>query len=537
MRSVRPARRRPRAGVSPRRSRRTARRSTGAGRRRRQNARPCPTPRRDVPRAASSAAPTTSARATSSSSSLPGTVLPALGFEIGSRKTYGHVSDGMICSSAELGLTGDAGRHHRAAGRARPSPATTPIALLGLRRRRARPRGQPRPRVRAVAARRGARRGARVRRAVPRPGRRRRARADGPPALPGRRRGRRRRARCSWLATVTGFDPSRDRRHAWMAERLERRRHASDLARRRRHQLRDARARAADPRLRPCEALRGDIVVRRGTSPARSSRRSTTSSATLTPDDLLITDERGPIGLAGVMGGQATELSETTTDIVIEAAHFDAPTIARTARRHKLLVRGLQALRARRRHRAPAARGSARRRAPRRARRWHDRARSSPSSAARRHSRRSRSATSTCPRGSPASTSTPRPPSQPSRRNGCTVELDHGHADGHPADVAPRPHRPLRHRRGGAALRRVRQGAVRPAARPRRAWPHSRAAAAAPRRAGAGRCGLRRGQDVPVRRAGRLRPARSRRRRPAPQTRCSSRTRCRPRSRVSRPRC
>src|SRR3954453_7327654 len=35
--------------------------------------------------------------------SLPGTVLPALGFEITARKTYGHVSDGMICSSAELG--------------------------------------------------------------------------------------------------------------------------------------------------------------------------------------------------------------------------------------------------------------------------------------------------------------------------------------------------------------------------------------------------------------------------------------------------
>jgi phenylalanyl-tRNA synthetase beta chain len=58
-------------------------------------------------------------------------------------------------------------------------------------------------------------------------------------------------------------------------------------------------------------------------------------------EDLVITDERGPIGLAGVMGGANTEIadhSETqgTTDVVIEAAHFDAVAIARTARRHKL---------------------------------------------------------------------------------------------------------------------------------------------------------------------------------------------------------
>src|SRR5699024_8501245 len=35
--------------------------------------------------------------------SLPGTILPG-GFQITSRKTYGHISDGMICSQAELGL-------------------------------------------------------------------------------------------------------------------------------------------------------------------------------------------------------------------------------------------------------------------------------------------------------------------------------------------------------------------------------------------------------------------------------------------------
>ncbi|MGI5453251.1 phenylalanine--tRNA ligase subunit beta [Streptomyces sp. CA-249302] len=58
-------------------------------------------------------------------------------------------------------------------------------------------------------------------------------------------------------------------------------------------------------------------------------------------EDLVITDDRGPIGLAGVMGGANTEIAdhaegEGTTDVVIEAAHFDQVAIARTARRHKL---------------------------------------------------------------------------------------------------------------------------------------------------------------------------------------------------------
>ena len=60
---------------------------------------------------------------------------------------------------------------------------------------------------------------------------------------------------------------------------------------------------------------------------------------TLDAEDLLITDDRGPIGLAGVMGGANTEIDDTegtTTEVVIEAAHFDPISIARTARRHRL---------------------------------------------------------------------------------------------------------------------------------------------------------------------------------------------------------
>jgi phenylalanyl-tRNA synthetase beta chain len=63
---------------------------------------------------------------------------------------------------------------------------------------------------------------------------------------------------------------------------------------------------------------------------------------TLDGEDLVITDERGPIGLAGVMGGANTEIADhedtenATTEVVIEAAHFNAVSIARAARRHKL---------------------------------------------------------------------------------------------------------------------------------------------------------------------------------------------------------
>jgi phenylalanyl-tRNA synthetase beta chain len=56
----------------------------------------------------------------------------------------------------------------------------------------------------------------------------------------------------------------------------------------------------------------------------------------LDTEDLLITDDSGPIGLAGVMGGASTEVSESTKRVLIEAAHFDGISVARTARRQKL---------------------------------------------------------------------------------------------------------------------------------------------------------------------------------------------------------
>ena len=84
------------------------------------------------------------------------------------------------------------------------------------------------------------------------------------------------------------------------------------------------------------DTLTGDLVVRR----ARPGERMTTLDGVdraLAPEDLLITDggER-PIAIAGVMGGAATEVTSTTTDVLIEAAYFDPTSIARSARRHRL---------------------------------------------------------------------------------------------------------------------------------------------------------------------------------------------------------
>jgi phenylalanyl-tRNA synthetase beta chain len=56
----------------------------------------------------------------------------------------------------------------------------------------------------------------------------------------------------------------------------------------------------------------------------------------LHPEDLVIAHGSQAIGLAGVMGGASTEISGTTTDVLVEAANFDPVSIARTARRHKL---------------------------------------------------------------------------------------------------------------------------------------------------------------------------------------------------------
>jgi phenylalanyl-tRNA synthetase beta chain len=56
----------------------------------------------------------------------------------------------------------------------------------------------------------------------------------------------------------------------------------------------------------------------------------------------VITDGSGPIALAGVMGGQATEVTAATSRILLESASFEARSIRRTARRLGLLSEASQ---------------------------------------------------------------------------------------------------------------------------------------------------------------------------------------------------
>src|SRR5262249_52298878 len=52
----------------------------------------------------------------------------------------------------------------------------------------------------------------------------------------------------------------------------------------------------------------------------------------LTTEMLVIADAERPVALAGIMGGEESEISEATTDVLIESAYFDPDSVRRTAR-------------------------------------------------------------------------------------------------------------------------------------------------------------------------------------------------------------
>ncbi|MFD3357486.1 phenylalanine--tRNA ligase subunit beta [Streptomyces fradiae] len=271
---------------------------------------------------------------------LPGAVLPG-DFRIGERKTYGRMSRGMICSSDELGMGDDGTKgiivlppEHEVGTDAAAllelydevlDIAVTPdrgycLSMRGVAREAAIAYGLP---LRDPAL-----------LDVPAPN------SYGHPVQVTDPVG------CSRFTarTVVGLDPEA-RSPIWLQRRLQKAGmrpvslavdvtnyvmlelgqplHAYDRAR-----------------------LDGPIGVRR----AEPGEKITTLDGTvraLDPADLVITDSRGPIGIAGVMGGADTEIADAvtdpetgqvrgTTEVVIEAAHFDAISVARTARRHKL---------------------------------------------------------------------------------------------------------------------------------------------------------------------------------------------------------
>ena len=61
----------------------------------------------------------------------------------------------------------------------------------------------------------------------------------------------------------------------------------------------------------------------------------------LTPDDIVIADGQGPVALGGIMGGSRTEVSATTTTIVLECATFDMYAVRKTAMRHGVFTDAL----------------------------------------------------------------------------------------------------------------------------------------------------------------------------------------------------
>ncbi len=271
---------------------------------------------------------------------LPGAVLPGP-FPIAARKTYGHVSDGMMASAKELGL-GD--EHSGIIVLSRlgldPEIGTDALALLGLDEQAVEINVTP-DRGYAMSLRGVAREYSHATGAVftdpvaaepaadeiPAPGGFEVAVADEAPI-----RGQ---IGCTEFVAriVRGVDPSKptppfivarltlagirslgiliDITNYVMLE-LGNPIHGYDL-----------------------DTLTGGITVRRATE-GETLETLDGKVRNLNVEDLLITDESGPIGLAGVMGGLKTEMTDATRNVLIEAARFEPVSIARTARRHKL---------------------------------------------------------------------------------------------------------------------------------------------------------------------------------------------------------
>ncbi|HEU5222874.1 MAG TPA: phenylalanine--tRNA ligase subunit beta [Candidatus Lumbricidophila sp.] len=279
---------------------------------------------------------------------LPGAVLPGP-FPIAARKTYGHVSDGMIASSRELGLGDDHDGILRLVTLGidpidpAAAPGTDALTLLGLDDSAVELNVTPDRgyafSIRGVAREYSHSTGAAFRDPVAAVA----ARASAPtadvagafPVSLADNAPIRGRAGCSVFATliVRGVDATRPT-PPWMVARLKLAgiRSLSVLVDITNYVMLELGQPIHGYDL---DHLRGGIVVRRAGA-GETLETLDGKVRTLHAEDLLITDDRGAIGLAGVMGGADTEMSDATVNVLIEAAHFDPVSIARTARRHKL---------------------------------------------------------------------------------------------------------------------------------------------------------------------------------------------------------
>jgi phenylalanyl-tRNA synthetase beta chain len=88
------------------------------------------------------------------------------------------------------------------------------------------------------------------------------------------------------------------------------------------------------------ETLRGGKIVVRSAGDGEKLRTLDGVERELEPDDLLIADAERPIALAGIMGGEETEIGAGTTTVLLEAANFEPFTIYRTSERLRLRTEG-----------------------------------------------------------------------------------------------------------------------------------------------------------------------------------------------------
>jgi phenylalanyl-tRNA synthetase beta chain len=87
------------------------------------------------------------------------------------------------------------------------------------------------------------------------------------------------------------------------------------------------------------DLLHGGLVARR----AREGEKLVTldgDERTLSVEDLVIADDERAVGLAGIMGGQETEVSDSTRNVLLEAANFEPIGILRSSERHALRTEG-----------------------------------------------------------------------------------------------------------------------------------------------------------------------------------------------------
>jgi phenylalanyl-tRNA synthetase beta chain len=87
--------------------------------------------------------------------------------------------------------------------------------------------------------------------------------------------------------------------------------------------------------------LQGGIVVRAAT-PGERIVLLDGKDYELGPDFLVVADAGGAVGLAGIMGGQRTSIRDSTTDVLLESAHFTPAVVAGRARRLGLFTEGAQ---------------------------------------------------------------------------------------------------------------------------------------------------------------------------------------------------